>query len=151
MNTDNYWMKIAIEEALKAEKEGEVPVGAVLVKDGKIIARAHNQPILKNDATAHAEIQLIRAAGIELDNYRLNNTIMYVTMEPCSMCIGAIIHARIERIIFGAYDTKLGACDSHRIMTNYKSNYNINIQGGVLGKDCKNILNDFFKSKRNSK
>jgi tRNA(adenine34) deaminase len=148
MNEDEKWMQIAINQALEGEEIGEVPVGAILVKNKEIVAKAFNQPISLKDASAHAEIQIIRAAGIKLNNYRLNNTTMYVTMEPCLMCMGAIIHARIERIVFGAYDTKLGACVSQRIMSNNKSNHNVNIQGGVLGKDCKNILNDFFKSKR---
>ena len=93
MNEDEKWMYLAIKEAIKAEKEGEVPVGAVLVKDGLLIAKAHNQPISKNDVTAHAEIQLIRAAGKKLKNYRLTGTSLYVTLEPCAMCVGAMMHA----------------------------------------------------------
>ena len=100
MNEDEKWMQIAIQEAIKAEKVGEVPVGAVLVKDGLLIAKAHNQPISKNDATAHAEIQLIRLAGKELQNYRLSGSTLFVTLEPCAMCFGAMVHARVKRIVY---------------------------------------------------
>jgi tRNA(adenine34) deaminase len=102
MNEDQKWMKIAIQEAKKAVNEGEVPVGAILVKNGMIIAKAHNRPITKNDATAHAEILAIRKAGKKEKNYRLVGTTLYVTLEPCLMCLGALINARIERIVFGA-------------------------------------------------
>ena len=98
MNEDERWMRLALKEAIKAENEGEVPVGAILVKDGLVIARAHNQPISKNDPTAHAEIQLLRTAGKKLENYRLTDTSLYVTLEPCAMCFGAIMHARVDRI-----------------------------------------------------
>ena len=112
MYEDEKWMNIALKEALKAEKAGEVPVGAVLVKDGLLVAKAHNQPIATNDASAHAEIQLIRLAGDKLKNYRLNGASLYVTLEPCAMCLGAIMHARIERVIYGAHDLKTGVCGS---------------------------------------
>ena len=110
MNEDEKWMALALEQANEAEKHGEVPVGAVLVKDGLLIAKAHNQPISSNDPTAHAEIQLLRIAGEKLANYRLTNTSLYVTLEPCAMCFGAMVHARIERIVFGAHDPKTGVC-----------------------------------------
>ena len=106
MSNDEKWMSLAIKQAIKAEEEGEVPVGAVLVKDGTIIEKAHNQPISTNDATAHAEIQLLRAAGKKKKNYRLTGTTLYVTLEPCAMCFGAMMHARIERIVYGANDPK---------------------------------------------
>jgi len=112
MNEDEKWMQIAIQEAIKAEKEGEVPVGAILVKDGLLIAKAHNQPITTNDATAHAEIQLVRSAGKELQNYRLNGSTLFVTLEPCVMCFGAMVHARVKRIVYGAHDQKTGVCSS---------------------------------------
>jgi len=102
MNEDEKWMSLALDQAIKAEEDGEVPIGAILVKDGLVVARAHNQPISTNDASAHAEIQLIRAAGKKLKNYRLTGTSLYVTLEPCAMCLGAIMHARIERVVFGA-------------------------------------------------
>jgi tRNA(adenine34) deaminase len=149
MNEDEKWMEIALQEALKAEKENEVPVGAVLIRDNEIIAKAYNQPISSNDATAHAEIQLIKRAGQNIQNYRLNNTIMYVTLEPCAMCFGAMIHARIHRVVFGAYDLKTGVCGS---CTNFSNenffNHKIEISGGVLNQKCKNLLQSFFKSRR---
>jgi len=149
MNTDEKWMKIALEEAIKAEKEGEVPVGAVLVKDEVLIAKAHNQPILKNDATAHAEIQLIRNGGKNQENYRLTGTSLYVTLEPCVMCVGAIMHARIERIIYGAHDPKTGACGSCENLINSNCfNHKIDLVGGVLENQCGDLLKKFFISRR---
>jgi tRNA(adenine34) deaminase len=149
MNNDEKWMQIAIQEAIKAEKEGEVPVGAVLVKDGLIIAKAHNQPISKNDATAHAEIQLIRSAGKKLKNYRLTETSLYVTLEPCAMCLGAIMHARIKRIVYGAHDQKTGVCGSSEDLTNANCfKHKINITGGVSERKCSQLLQTFFKSRR---
>ena len=149
MNEDEKWMQIAIQEAIKAEKEGEVPVGAVLVKDRLLIAKAHNQPISKNDATAHAEIQLLRVAGKELQNYRLNGSTLYVTLEPCAMCFGAMVHARVKRIVYGAHDQKTGVCGSSEDLTN--TNFfihKINITGGVLETKCSQLLQTFFKSRR---
>ena len=107
-----YYMQFAIEQARLAEAIDEVPVGAVLVQDNTIIVSSHNQPITNNDPTAHAEIQLLRAAGKTLNNYRLPNTTLYVTLEPCTMCLGAMIHARVSRVVFGAYDQKTGVCGS---------------------------------------
>ena len=100
MNSDEKWMSLAIKQAIKADNEGEVPVGAVLVKDGQLIAQAHNQPISTNDATAHAEILVLRAAGKLQKNYRLIDTTIYVTLEPCAMCLGAMMHARVARIVY---------------------------------------------------
>ena len=149
MNNDEKWMQIAIQEAIKAEKEGEVPVGAVLVKDGLLIAKAHNQPISKNDATAHAEIQLIRAAGKKLKNYRLTETSLYVTLEPCAMCLGAMMLARIERIVYGAHDPKTGVCGSSENLINANCfNHKINLVSGVLENECKQLLKKFFISRR---
>tara|TARA_B100000795_G_C22616939_1_gene367363 strand:+ start:159 stop:608 length:450 start_codon:yes stop_codon:yes gene_type:complete len=149
MNEDNKWMQIAIQEAIKAENEGEVPVGAVLVKNGKLIAQAHNQPILKNDASAHAEIQLMRIAGQKTKNYRLNNTTIYVTLEPCIMCLGAIMNARIAKIVYGAHDPKIGACGSCINLANLKCfQHKLTITGGVLENKCKTLLQDFFKNRR---
>jgi len=149
MNNDEKWMKIAIKEAFKAKAEGEVPVGAVLVKDGQLIAQAHNQPISKNDPTAHAEIQLLRVAGMKLQNYRLTRTTLYVTLEPCAMCFGAMMHARISRLIFGAHDPKTGVCGSSLDLTtrNYFNN-DIDINGGILENECSVVLQDFFKYRR---
>ena len=149
MNIDEKWMKLALQEAIKAENEGEIPVGAVLVKDGIVIATAHNQPISRNDATAHAEIQLLRFAGKKLENYRLTDTTLYVTLEPCAMCFGAIIHARIDRIVYGAYDPKTGVCGSY---TDFRSlscfKHKVRITGGILNKECSHILHAFFKLRR---
>jgi len=149
MNEDEKWMKIAIQEAIKAEKDGEVPVGAVLVKDGLVIAKAHNQPISTNDATAHAEIQLIRAAGKKLKNYRLTETSLYVTLEPCAMCLGAIMHARIKRIVYGAHDPKTGVCGtSENLIDANCFNHKIDLVSGVLEIECKQLLKKFFISRR---
>jgi tRNA(adenine34) deaminase len=149
MNNDEKWMQIAIQEALKAEKAGEVPVGAILVNDGKVIAKAHNEPILKNDPTAHAEIQALRTAGEIQKNYRLVDSTLYVTLEPCAMCFGAMIHARINRIVFGAYDHKSGVCGSCIDLQNEKFfNHKISITGGILEQRCKELLYSFFKNRR---
>ena len=149
MNQDEKWMKIALEEAIKAEKEGEVPVGSVLVKNGMLIAKAHNQPISTNDATAHAEIQLIRAAGKIQENYRLTGTSLYVTLEPCAMCVGAMMHARIERIVYGAHDPKTGACGSSvNLIEENCFNHKIDLVSGVLENQCGELLKKFFISRR---
>ena len=149
MNNDEKWMALAIKQAVKADKEGEVPVGAVLVKDGQLIAQAHNQPISTNDATAHAEIQVLRAAGKLKKNYRLIDTTIYVTLEPCAMCLGAMMHARIARIVFGASDPKTGVCGSRADLTTESFfNHEMEISGGVLEKECKELLQSFFKSRR---
>ena len=149
MIEDEKWMSFALEQAGKAEKEGEVPVGAILVKDDLIIARAHNKPISSNDPTAHAEIQLLRAAGEELKNYRLPGTTLYVTLEPCAMCLGAIMHARIERVVFGAHDPKTGVCgSSENFMEASCFNHKIDMASGVLENESKQLLKNFFNSRR---
>ena len=148
--TDNEkWMDLAIKQAIKAEKEGEVPIGAVLVKDELLIAKAHNQPITKNDPTAHAEVQLLRNAGKKLQNYRLTGSTLYVTLEPCAMCFGAMIHARVKSIVFGAYDPKTGVCGSSEDLTNANCfKHKIHITGGVSERKCSQLLQTFFKSRR---
>ena len=149
MNEDEKWMNLALEQARKAEDEGEVPVGAILVKNGLLLAQAHNEPISKNDPTAHAEIQLIRAAGVKLKNYRLNGTSLYVTLEPCAMCLGAMIHARIYRIVFGASDSKTGTCESCNDINNGNfANHKFSITGKILEKECSELLQSFFKHRR---
>jgi len=149
MIEDEKWMSFALEQASEAEKEGEVPVGAILVKDDLVIARAHNKPISTNDPTAHAEIQLLRAAGEELKNYRLPGTTLYVTLEPCAMCLGAIMHARIERVVFGAHDPKTGVCgSSENFMEASCFNHKIDLASGVLENESKQLLKNFFKSRR---
>ena len=149
MTKDEDWMQIAIKQAKLAMDKNEIPVGSILVQDEKIIAQAHNQPISINDPTAHAEIQLLREAGKHKENYRLVGSTVYVTLEPCTMCFGAMIHARIERIVFGAFDTKTGVCGSC-INLNKESffNHKISIKGGVLEKECSDLLRLFFKSRR---
>ena len=149
MIDDEKWMSLAIKQAIMAEEEGEVPVGAVLVKDGTILEKAHNQPISTNDATAHAEIQLLRAAGKKKKNYRLTGTTLYVTLEPCAMCFGAMMHARIERIVYGANDPRTGVCGSFEDLSNSNCfNHVISIEGGVLKNKCNKLLSDFFKQRR---
>ena len=149
MNNDKKWMALAIKQAVKADTEGEVPVGAVIVKDGQLIAQAYNQPISTNDATAHAEIQVLRAAGKLQKNYRLIDTTIYVTLEPCAMCLGAMMHARIKRMVYGASDPKTGVCGSHVDLTTESFfNHEMEISGGVLEKECKELLQSFFKSRR---
>ena len=149
MNEDEKWMKIAIQEAIKAENEDEIPVGAILVRDGLLIAKAHNQPISTNDATAHAEIQLIRAAGKIQGNYRLTGTTLYVTLEPCAMCLGAMMHARIKRIVYGAHDPKTGVCGSSENLIDANCfNHKIDLVSGILEHECKQLLKTFFISRR---
>ena len=149
MNKDEQWMKIALIEAKLAMDENEVPVGAILVQENTLIAQAHNQPIKKNDPTAHAEIEVLRKAGEKLQNYRLAKTTLYVTLEPCAMCLGAMIHARIERVVFGASDPKSGVCGSTIDLSSESIfNHQISVSGGVLEHECKNILQSFFKLRR---
>ena len=149
MNEDEKWMKIAIDEANIAKSEGEVPIGAVITKNSKLIAKAHNQPIKKNDPTAHAEIKALQKAGKKQKNYRLIDATLYVTLEPCAMCFGAMMHARIKRIVFGAHDPKTGVCGSCGDLSNaifFK--HKININGGVLENECSELLKKFFNSRR---
>ena len=149
MNTDEKWMKLALDEALLAENLGEVPVGAVIIKEEKLIAKAHNQPILKNDPSAHAEIEVMRLAGAEIKNYRLNNCTLYVTLEPCSMCFGAMVNARINRIVFGAFDTKKGVVGYSQDFRKSKCfNHNIIVTGGILNDKCSELMLNFFRTRR---
>ena len=149
MNEDEKWMKIAISEANLANDEGEIPVGAVIIQNKKLIVKAHNQPIINHDPTAHAEVEALRKAGRKLKNYRLSGSTLYVTLEPCAMCLGAMMHARIERVVFGASDPKTGVCGSKADLTSETFfNHRIKVQGGVLEKETKNLLQSFFKSKR---
>jgi tRNA(adenine34) deaminase len=149
MSNDEKWMRIAIEEANLAMDKNEVPVGAVLVKNDMLIAQAHNKPITKNDPTAHAEIQLLRKAGEQQKNYRLPKSTLYVTLEPCTMCFGAMVHARIDRIVYGASDPKTGVCGS-RMNLNEENffNHKISITSGILEKESSELLKLFFKSRR---
>ena len=149
MNNDEKWMQIAINESIASKSNDEVPVGAVIVRNGELIAQAHNQPISTNDPTAHAEILAIRKAGEKEKNYRLVGATLYVTLEPCLMCLGALMHARIERIVFGAKNTKNGFCGSLLDMTNDKQfNHRVIVTGGILEKQCQEILRSFFRLRR---
>ena len=142
-------MRIALEEARKAYREDEVPIGAVLVSEGEILARAHNMPIALNDPTAHAEILVLREASLRKSNYRLPNTILYVTVEPCLMCLGALLQARVSLLVFGTLDPKAGVCGSFLdIPSTLGIPHKIKVVPGVLEKECREILRDFFKSKR---
>lgn len=153
MQTDNEkYMKMALKEAKKAFDENEVPVGAIIVKDGKVIARAHNQKETKTDTTKHAEIIAIQKASKKLKNWRLEDTTMYVTLEPCTMCIGAIIGARIKRLCFGAMDEKTGACGSVlNIPKDYPFNHIVEVEGNVMEDESKELLQEFFKMLRKKK
>ena len=149
MSEDEKWMKIALNEASLALKANEVPVGSILVQNDIIIAKSHNQQIVKNDPTAHAEIQLLRKAGNQQKNYRLVGCSLYVTLEPCAMCFGALIHARVDRVIFGASDPKTGVCGSCIDLNSEKFfNHKISITSGILENDCSELLKKFFKSRR---
>jgi tRNA(adenine34) deaminase len=149
MSTDYDFMKIALEEAESGYRRGEVPVGAVLVREGNILARAHNSPIITNDPSAHAEMLVLRQAGEILGNYRLAGTELYVTIEPCIMCAGAIIHARVERVIFGARDPKCGAVVSlYNILDDKRLNHKVKVTEGILSQECGEIISRFFKEKR---
>ena len=148
-NMHNFWMQEALIEAEKSLSKNEVPVGAVIVLNGEIIGRGHNQPILKNNPTSHAEIEAISNATENINNYRLSGADIYVTLEPCTMCYGAIVHSRILNIFFGARDQKSGVCGSCEDLSkkNY-FNHKPHITGQILEKECSKILTDFFKSKR---
>ena len=146
---DTCFMKAALAEAKVAANADEVPVGAVLVRSGEIVARGLNRPVQDNDPTAHAEVMAIRAAATEERNYRLADSTLYVTLEPCPMCVGAMLHARIGRLVFGAYDPKAGAagsvidlCDDRRF------NHRIEVNGGLLEEQCAALLQDFFAKRR---
>ena len=145
-------MRHAIRLAQRAEAQGEVPVGAVLVMDNKCIAEGWNTPITDNDPTAHAEIMALRQAGQVLENYRLIDSTLYVTLEPCVMCMGAIAHARVKRLVFGAIDDKRGAVCSALELTNADFlNHRIDWQGEILAETCGDLLRDFFRARRNKK
>ena len=142
-------MEIAIEQALAAAKKGEVPVGAVLVKNDKILAKAGNCPISNADPTAHAEIIALREGSRIMNNYRLPESTLYVTLEPCPMCVGAMLHARVATVVFGAADPKTGALVSRYNMgRDGRSNHTLEVIGGILDEQCGNILKDFFAKRR---
>lgn len=149
---DVKFMRMALREAKRALNEQEVPVGAVMVQDGRVIARAHNRPRNLNDPTAHAEILALRRAGQKLANYRLKDCSLYVTIESCAMCAGAIIQARLRRVVFGARDPKAGANGSVLSVLNHpKLNHHVEVSNGVLADDCALILREFFRARRKKK
>ena len=144
------YMQLAIQEAIKARRKGEVPVGAVLVNaDGGILAAAYNQPISLSDPTAHAEILALRHAAAQLKNYRLLSTRLYVTVEPCAMCMGAIIHARVAMLVYGTEDPKWGAAGSlYDFAADRRFNHRVKILGGICRLTCRKLMQDFFQEKR---
>ncbi|NPV82168.1 MAG: nucleoside deaminase [Candidatus Aminicenantes bacterium] len=144
-------MQLALAEARKAASRGEVPVGAVLVQEGRVLARGRNRPICSSDPTAHAEIVAIRKAAKKVGNYRLPGSTLYVTVEPCPMCLGAIIQARIRRLVFGAEDTKAGAVVSRLKFSLNQANHRPEISGGLCREECGRLLKDFFRLKRQGK
>jgi len=146
---DIFFMGMAIEEALRAEESGEVPVGAVLVLGEEVLARAHNRAVSLNDPTAHAEVLAIRRAARLRKNYRLPGTTLYVTLEPCILCAGAVLQARIDRLVYGARDPKGGAVESlYRLLEDSRLNHEVRLTGGVLERECGEILSGFFRKKR---
>ncbi len=142
-------MRAALEEARRGLLEGEVPVGAVVVADGAIVARAHNAPIALSDPTAHAEVLALREAGRKTGNYRLTGATLYVTVEPCPMCCGAALQARLARVVYGAADPKAGAVESlYRLLDDSRLSHRVEAVGGVLGGECAALLTEFFETKR---
>ena len=149
---DLFWMQHALELAKRAESEGEVPVGAIVVYDEQVIGEGWNSPINDNDPTAHAEIMALRSAAKKIDNYRLLDTTLYVTLEPCIMCTGAITHSRVKRVVYGATDPKAGAAESaFTILGTDCLNHLVDVERGVLATECGQILTDFFRRKRKEK
>jgi tRNA(adenine34) deaminase len=147
--TDQEYMQIALELAREAAAAGEVPVGALVVKDGRIIGRGYNAPISQHDPSAHAEIRALRDAASHLGNYRLVGCTLYVTLEPCAMCAGAIQHARIQHLVFGATDPKTGACGSViDLMAEARLNHHAEVTSGVMGAECGQLLSEFFAARR---
>ena len=146
---DRQFMQQALSQAQLAAAAGEVPVGAVLVRDGQIISTGFNQPITNSDPSAHAEMMALRAAAQSESNYRLPSTTLYVTLEPCTMCAGAMLHARVERVVFGATDPKTGAAGSVlNVFSEKQINHQTQIEGGIMGEECGQVLRDFFKERR---
>ncbi|HQU15014.1 MAG: tRNA adenosine(34) deaminase TadA [Chromatiales bacterium 21-64-14] len=146
---DEYWMRLALDLARRAAQQGEVPVGAVVVRDGAVLGEGWNQPIGRCDPSAHAEIQALRAAGAQAGNYRLPNAVLYVTLEPCVMCAGAMVHARIARLVYGATDPRAGAAGSaFSVLQSPQLNHGVQCVGGVLAETCGALLIDFFQARR---
>ncbi|MBK5074581.1 tRNA adenosine(34) deaminase TadA [Budviciaceae bacterium CWB-B4] len=147
--SDEDWMRYALELAERADREGEIPVGAVLVQDNQVIAEGWNRPISTHNPTAHAEIMALQLGGLALQNYRLLNTTLYVTLEPCVMCAGAMVHSRIQRLVYGASDLKTGAAGSLMdILGHPGMNHHVEVTAGILSEECSARLSDFFKRRR---
>ena len=146
-----FFMRAALAEAEAAERDGEVPVGAIVVHDDEIIARGNNRVLRDSDPTAHAEIVAMRAAGAVLGNYRLEGCTLYTTLEPCAMCAGAILHARIARLVYAASDPKAGACGSVlSVMNHPQLNHKVEVVSGLLAEECGTMLTNFFRARRGS-
>jgi tRNA(adenine34) deaminase len=146
---DAAWMELALEQARLAAQAGEVPVGAVVIKDGEIVGRGHNRNLLDNDPTAHAEIVALRQAGRRLGNHRLTGCVLYATIEPCAMCAGAMVHARLARLVYGAADPKAGAAGSVLAVVNHPAlNHVMEVTPGVLQEKCSELLKAFFQARR---
>jgi tRNA(adenine34) deaminase len=147
--TDNEAMQAALDEARAAEAAGEVPIGAVVVRDGIIVSRAQNRVLRDNDPTAHAEVVALRAAAAAIGNYRLSRCTLVATLEPCAMCAGALIHARVERLVYGAADPKAGAAGSVLSVVNHPAlNHQMTVQGGVMAEESASLLRAFFQQRR---
>lgn len=148
-DSDTRWMREALLQARRAFGEGETPVGAVVVRDGEVIGRGGNAPIGLTDPTAHAEVVALREAALKAGNYRLRGATLYATVEPCAMCCGAALHARVARVVFGAPDAKAGAAASlYRLLEDPRLNHRAEVRGGVLGEECAALLREFFESRR---
>lgn len=151
-NQDEYWMSRAIELAKQAEAINEVPVGALVVADGEIIGEGYNTPIVEHDPSAHAEMKAIRMAAKHCQNYRVINATLYVTLEPCPMCAGALVHSRIRRVVFGAFDEKTGAAGSVMQLCQHAAlNHQLEVTGGVMAQQCGEVISEFFKRRRAEK
>lgn len=149
---DIFWMQHALELARRAESEGEVPVGAVVIYNDEVIGEGWNRPILESDPTAHAEVMALRSAAKKINNYRLPETTLYVTLEPCIMCSGAIIHSRVKRVVYGAQDPKAGAFESaFTVLGTDSLNHQVVVDKGILAEECGQILTDFFRKRREEK
>jgi tRNA(adenine34) deaminase len=147
--SDEEYLRLAIDEARAAERDGEVPVGAVVVCEGAVVGRGNNRVLRDSDPTAHAEIVAMRAAGSALGNYRLEGCSLYVTLEPCAMCAGAILHARIARLVYAAADPKAGACGSVlSVMNHPQLNHKVEVVSGLMAEECGAMLTNFFRAKR---
>nr|WP_280177132.1 tRNA adenosine(34) deaminase TadA [Pseudofrancisella aestuarii] len=146
--SDIFFMREAYSQSLRAKEKNEIPIGAVLVKDGKIIGKAHNCTITNNDPSAHAEVLAIRMGAEKLNNYRLNDTKLYVTLEPCIMCLGVLVQARVQELIYATPDSRVGVFSRKKYYEDKDLNHNLSVRSGLMQKECKNLLKDFFLERR---